>query len=68
MVIKILQYLHGVESVQIREFFLVRIFPYSVQIRENADQKKLEVWTLVVQCLSKVDNEQNPIGQNKSNT
>ena len=67
MAIKILQYFHGVESVQIREFFLVRIFPYSVQIRENADQKKLEVWTLV-QCLSKVDNEQNPIGQNKSNT
>ena len=67
MVIKILQYFHGVESVQIREFFQVRIFPYSVQIRENADQKKLEVWTLV-QCLSKVDNEQNPIGQNKSNT
>ena len=67
MVIKILQYFHGVESVQIREFFLVRIFPYSVQIRENADQKKLEVWTLV-QCLSKADNEQNPIGQNKSNT
>ena len=28
-----------------RELFLVCIFPYSVQIRENTDQKKLSVWT-----------------------
>ena len=28
------------------EFFLVRIFLYSVQIRENTDQKKLRIWTL----------------------
>ena len=28
-----------VKSVQIRSFFLVCIFPYSVQIRENKDQK-----------------------------
>ena len=27
-------------------FFLVRILPYSVGIRENTDQKKLCIWTL----------------------
>ena len=32
------------------EFFLVRIFLYSVQIEENADQKKVCVWTLFTQC------------------
>ena len=32
------------------EFFLVRIFPYSVQMRENTDQKKLRLWTLFTQC------------------
>ena len=45
------------------EFFLVRIFPiwtkygdlrskspYSVQILENTDQKKLCIWTLFAQC------------------
>ena len=32
------------------EFFLVRVFPYSVRIRENADQKKLLIWTLFTQC------------------
>ena len=26
------------------EFFLVIIFPHSVQIRENADQKKVRIW------------------------
>ena len=35
------------------KFFLVRIFrsksPYSVQIRENTDQKKLRIWTLFTQ-------------------
>ena len=33
------------------EFFLVRIFPYSVQIREDTDQKKLLIWALLMQCL-----------------
>ena len=28
------------------EFFLVRIFPYSVRIRENTDHKKLRIWTI----------------------
>ena len=32
------------------EFFLVRIFLYSVQIQENADQEKLRIWTLFTQC------------------
>ena len=31
------------------EFFRVRIFPYSVRIRENTDQKKLRIWTLFMQ-------------------
>ena len=26
------------------EFFLVRIFPYSAQMRENTDQKKTASW------------------------
>ena len=46
------------------EFFLVRIFPhsdriwrdtsifpYSVRMRENTDQKKLRNWTLFTQCM-----------------
>ena len=37
------------------EIFLVRNFPYSVQMRENTDQKKLRMWTIFTQCtLSKV--------------
>ena len=32
------------------EFFLVCIFPYSVQIRENMDQKKRRIWTFFAQC------------------
>ena len=32
------------------EFFLVCIFPYSVRIRENTDQKKLRTWTIFTQC------------------
>ena len=43
------------------EFFLVRIFPhsdwirrdispYSVQMRENTDQKKLHIWSVFTQC------------------
>ena len=31
------------------EFFLVCVFPYSVQIREQTDQKKLRIWTLFTQ-------------------
>ena len=31
------------------ELFLVRIFLYSVQIQENADSKKLRIWTLSTQ-------------------
>ena len=50
---------HCVKYVQIRTFFwsifsrirteleeILRISPYSVQIRENTDQKKLHFWTL----------------------
>ena len=50
------------ESVQIRSFFwsvfiriqteygdVLRIFPYSVQMQENTDQKKLCIWTLFTQ-------------------
>ena len=37
------------------EFFLVRIFLYSVQIQENTDHRKLPTWTLhVVQQLLKL--------------
>ena len=32
------------------EFFLVRIFPYSIQIREDTDQKKLRILTFFTQC------------------
>ena len=35
------------------DFFLVRIFLYSVRIQENTDQKKLHIWTLFTQCLVK---------------
>ena len=31
------------------EFFLVRIFLYSVRIQENTNQKKLRIWTLFTQ-------------------
>ena len=38
------------ESVQIRSFLnykdLLSKYPYSVQIQENTDQKKLRIWTL----------------------
>ena len=40
---------HCMKSVQIRSFLLVRIFPYSVQMRENTDQEKLRIWTLFTQ-------------------
>ena len=32
------------------EFFLVRNFLYSGRIQENADQKKICIWTLLTQC------------------
>ena len=54
---------HYVKSVQIRSFFwsvfscirteygdLLRKSLYSVKIQENADQKKLLIWTLFTQC------------------
>ena len=37
------------------EIFLVHIFLYSVQIKENTDQKKLGIWTLLTQCLISTD-------------
>ena len=55
--------LHCVKCVQIRSFFwsvfshirteygeIRSISPYSVQMRENTDQKKLRIWTLFTQC------------------
>ena len=55
--------IHYAKIVQIRHFFLVRIFsylawtrslrsisPYSVKIPENADQKKLRIWAVFTQC------------------
>ena len=46
----ILQYMHCVQSVQIRSF-LWSVFSrirteYSAGMRENTDQKKLRIWTL----------------------
>ena len=47
---------NAIKSMTLREkcpntdFFLVRIFLYSVQIQENADQKKLRIWQLFTQC------------------
>ena len=32
------------------EFFLVRIFLYSVRIQKNTDQKKLCIWIIFTQC------------------
>ena len=33
------------------EYFLVRIFLYSVWIKENTDQKRLRIWTLFMQLV-----------------
>ena len=54
--------MHCVKSVQTRSFFwsvffrirteygeIPRISPYSVQMREHTDQKKLRIWTLFPQ-------------------
>ena len=61
---KIYKVYHCVKSVQIRSFFWSvfsrlraeygqrrRISPYSVQMQENANQKKLRIWTLFTQCI-----------------
>ena len=40
---------HCVKGVQIRSFFLVGTFPFSVRMGENTDQKKLRIWTLFTQ-------------------
>ena len=58
---------HGVKSVQIRSFLwsifshiwteyeeIRSIFPYSVQKRENTDQKKLHIWALFTQWRSQI--------------
>ena len=44
---------HCVKSAQ-TEFLLVCIFPYSLHIRENTDQKKLRIWTFFTQCGMKI--------------
>ena len=54
---------HCVKHVRIRSFFwsvfsriwteyggLLRKSPYTVQMRENTDQKKLSIWTVFTQC------------------
>ena len=33
------------------EFFLVHIFPHSVRMQENTDQKKLRIWKHFTQCV-----------------
>ena len=60
-------YKHCMKSVQIRSFFrfafshiqteygeIQSISPYSVQMRENTDQKKLRIWTLFTQWSFKI--------------
>ena len=62
----ILKY-HWMKSIQIRSIFwstfsrirseyeeLLRISPYSVQMRENTDQKTLRIWTHFTKCTSHV--------------
>ena len=39
------EYIHCVKSVQIRSFFLVRIFLCLDWIQQSMDQKKLRIWT-----------------------
>ena len=63
-----IQSCHFVKSVQVRSFFwpvfsrirteygeILRIYPYSVRMRENTDHKKLRIWTLFRQCASSED-------------
>ena len=53
------------KSVKIWIFFLVLIFPYSVRMRENTDQKKLFIWTLFMQQKNRliVNNISFPLGE-----
>ena len=37
---------HQGKNFTLKEVFLVRIFPYSVQIQENTDHKDLRIWSL----------------------
>ena len=59
---------HCAKCVQTRSFFwsvfsrirtqygeILRISPYSVQMRQNTDQKKLRIWTLFTQCFLMCD-------------
>ena len=41
------------------EIFPVRIFPYSVRMWENTDQKKLRIWTCDTQWVRQVVNKTN---------
>ena len=56
------------KSVQIKSFFwsvfsriwteygeILRISPYSVQMQENTEWKKLRIWTLFTQCIAWLD-------------
>ena len=65
---------HCVKSIQIRSFFwsvffriwteygdLYRKSPYSVQIRENTDWKKLRIWTFFAQCVVIKRRIKNPV-------
>ena len=38
---------------------LLRKSPYSVQIQENTDHKKLRIWTLFTQCDNSITNNKN---------
>ena len=57
---------HSLKSVQLRSFVwslfscipteygdLLRKYPYSIRIQKNSDQKKLCIWTLFTQCMTK---------------
>ena len=50
------------------EFFLVRILLYSVQIRGNTDQKKLRIWTLILdpQCKDVINDEKLDLNGNEN--
>ena len=36
------------------EFLLIRIFPHSVRLQENMDQKKFRIWTLIMHWASQL--------------
>ena len=48
-----LKFVKSVTSWKRSEFgvFLIRIFSYSIQIWENTDRKKYQIWTLLTQCI-----------------